>query len=120
VTVLYVEDNPANVRLMQRVLERRPEWTLTHAVTGTEGLELALAGGFDLILLDQNLPDRDGLSVLRALRASEAEDRVPVVMVTADASAQQRERAGAAGADGSVIKPYMIDDLLAVLDAHAS
>ena len=108
-----------DVRLMQRVLERGPEWSLTHAATGTEGLKLALAERFDLILLDQNLPDTDGLTVLRAVRERESGHRVPIVMVTADTSARQQERASAADADGSVIKPYMIDDVLAVLDAHA-
>jgi signal transduction histidine kinase/CheY-like chemotaxis protein len=116
--VLYVEDNLSNLRLVERILQRRPEWRLTHAAGGVVGLDLALTTDFDLILLDQDLPDMKGLAVLGALRESEDRADVPVVIVSADGSPGQQKRALGAGADGYLVKPFTIDGLLEVLDAR--
>jgi signal transduction histidine kinase/CheY-like chemotaxis protein len=118
--VLYIEDNPANLRLVERILQRRPEWSLTQATGGVAGRELALAERFDLILLDQHLPDLEGLTILRELRERADRAAVPVIVVSADASPGQRERARAAGADGYLVKPFTIDELLEVLDAQTT
>jgi len=117
--VLYVEDNLSNLRLVERILQRRPTWSLTHAPGGVAGLELALATRFDLILLDQDLPDMKGLAILQALRESEDRADVPIVIVSADAAPGQQKRALAAGADDYLVKPFTIDGLLRVLDARA-
>jgi CheY-like chemotaxis protein/anti-sigma regulatory factor (Ser/Thr protein kinase) len=116
--VLYVEDNLSNLRLVERILQRRPAWSLTHAPGGVTGLELALATPFDLILLDQDLPDMEGLAVLQALRESEDRADVPIVIVSADAAPGQQKRALSAGADDYLVKPFTIDGLLEVLDAR--
>jgi signal transduction histidine kinase/CheY-like chemotaxis protein len=116
--VLYVEDNLSNLRLVERILKRRPEWTLTHAGGGISGLELALAKRFDLILLDQDLPDMKGLAVLRGVRERPDRADVPIVIVSADAAPGQQKRALAAGADGYLVKPFTIDGLLEILDAR--
>ena len=84
--VLYVEDNVSNLRLVERILELRPGWQLTHAADGATGLDLALSAVFDLVLLDKNLPDLHGLEVLRQLRSRENRLRVPVVILSADAA----------------------------------
>ncbi|MBJ7329628.1 MAG: response regulator [Solirubrobacteraceae bacterium] len=117
--LLYIEDNPSNLRLVERILERRPAWVMTHADRAAPGLKLALATRFDLILLDQHLPDGEGVSILEPLRARDDRVDVPVVMVTADASPGQRERAASAGANGYLVKPFTIRELLSVLDAWA-
>ncbi|HEY5054446.1 MAG TPA: ATP-binding protein, partial [Solirubrobacterales bacterium] len=116
--VLYVEDNLSNLRLVERILQRRPVWDLTHAAGGVSGLELALATRFDLILLDQDLPDMEGLAILRALREQEDRADVPVVIVSADAAPGQQKKALVAGANGYLVKPFTIDGLLEVLDTR--
>ena len=68
-TVLYVEDNSSNVELMERLVGRRPAWTLLVAGRGALGLELAAAAQPDLVLLDLHLPDMDGIEVLRRCAA---------------------------------------------------
>jgi signal transduction histidine kinase/CheY-like chemotaxis protein len=98
--VLYIEDNLSNLRLVERILQRRPAWALTHAPGGVTGLELALATPFDLVLLDQDLPDMTGLEILSALRESEDRADVPIVIVSADGAPGQQKRALAAGANG--------------------
>ena len=118
-SVLYVEDNVSNLRLVERVLELRPGWRLTHAGDGATGLDLALSGVFDLVLLDQNLPDLHGLEVLRQLRSRENRLDVPVVILSADAAPGKVTRALNAGASDYLVKPFSVEGLLAVLDEYA-
>ena len=118
-SVLYVEDNVSNLRLVERVLELRPGWRLTHAGDGATGLDLALSQSFDLVLLDQNLPDIHGLEVLRQLRSRESRIDVPIVVLSADAAPGKVTRALNAGATDYLVKPFSVEGLLAVLDEHA-
>ena len=115
-TVLYIEDNPSNLRLVRRVLQRRPGVTLASAMEGLEGLELASTLTPDLILLDLDLPDVDGEEVLRRLRADQHTSGIPVVVITADATAGRRTRLLAEGARGYLTKPLDIAAFLATLD----
>ena len=115
-TVLYIEDNPSNLRLVRRVLQRRPGVTLASAMQGREGLELASTLAPDLILLDLDLPDVDGEEVLRRLRVDRQTSEIPVVVVTADATAGRRTRLLAQGARGYLTKPIDIRAFLATLD----
>lgn len=117
--VLYIEDNLSNLRLVERILGLRPTWDITHAPDGASGLELATNTHFDLILLDQNLSDLHGLDVLRELRHREDRFDVPVIIVSADAAPGQLKRALAAGATDYLVKPFTIDAMLEILDAHA-
>jgi signal transduction histidine kinase/ActR/RegA family two-component response regulator len=118
-SVLYVEDNLSNLRLVERILELRPGWRMTHASDGVTGLDLALSTPFDLVLLDQNLPDMHGLEVLRQLRSRENRLDVPVVILSADAAPGKVTRALNAGATDYLVKPFSVEGLLAVLDEHA-
>ncbi len=118
-SVLYVEDNVSNLRLVERILELRPGWRMTHASDGATGLEHALSTPFDLVLLDQNLPDLHGLEVLRQLRSRENRIDVPVVILSADAAPGKVTRALNAGATDYLVKPFSVEGLLAVLDEHA-
>jgi PAS domain S-box-containing protein len=115
-TVLFVEDNLANVRLVERIVEMRPHASLLVAMQGQMGIELATVHQPDLVLLDLNLPDLGGEVVLRRLRADPRTRSIPVVIVSADASPGQAERLLAAGAAGYVTKPFRIPELLALLD----
>jgi signal transduction histidine kinase/ActR/RegA family two-component response regulator len=116
-TLLYIEDNASNVRLLEGILLRRPSWSLSHAGHGRLGMELATSRPFDLILLDLHLPDISGAEVLRNLRANPGTAKVPIVVLSADASPGQIDRLIAAGADSYVTKPIDVEDLLNLLDA---
>lgn len=114
--VLYVEDNPANIALMTRIVELRDGATLTVATTGEEGVATAVAARPDLVLLDLHLPDMRGDEVLRALRLDPATRDVPVVIVTADATPGVRQRLVGLGADGFLTKPVDVNDVLNWID----
>jgi len=114
--VLFVEDNLANVRLMERIFERRPHVRLLTAMQGSLGLELAREHRPDLILLDLNLPDLSGEEVLRQLREDPALWGVPVVMISGDAIPSHVQRMLDRGAHGYITKPFDIQQILRVLD----
>ena len=116
-TVLYIEDNLSNLRLVERILARRPEVTLISAMQGSIGLELARQHRPDFILLDLHLPDIQGDEVLRQLRADPGTAQLPIVMISADATDAQIERLRAAGASDYLTKPIDVRAFLALVDA---
>lgn len=115
-TVLYIEDNISNLRLVERLLTHRPSVRLISALQGRLGQELAVQHHPDLILLDVHLPDIPGAEVLRRLRAEPSTNDIPVVMLSADATQSQIDRFLNAGAAGYLVKPLDLNALLAVLD----
>jgi len=114
--VLYIEDDPVNFTLVERILEFRPGLKLKHARNGGSGVEMALAHHPRLILLDLNLPDMHGSEVLRQLQNEPTTAKVPVVVLSADATPSQIERLLTAGARNYLTKPFDIDPFLAVVD----
>jgi CheY-like chemotaxis protein len=114
--VLHVEDNPFNLKLVERVLERRPELRLAEARTGAAGLALAAELVPSLILLDLRLPDISGDSVLRLLREDALTREIPVVVISAEARPAEADRLLAAGANEFLVKPIDIVMLLEVVD----
>jgi signal transduction histidine kinase/CHASE3 domain sensor protein len=116
VKVLYVEDNLSNNLLMARILESRPGVELISAMQGRLGLELALQHQPDLICLDLHLPDINGDEVLRILRNQPATARIPIAMISADATAGQIERLMAAGANHYFTKPLDVKAILQYVD----
>jgi protein-histidine pros-kinase len=118
-TLLYIEDNAPNVRVIEHLLRLRPQWRLMHAALGSLGIELADAHEPDLVLLDLHLPDLSGREVLAAIRARPAMRHTPVVVLTADASAGLAHRIRDAGATDYLTKPLDIDRLLGYLDGVA-
>lgn len=116
-TVLHIEDNLSNLRLVEQLVRQRPEVKLITAIQGRLGLELARQHRPDLILLDLNLPDMNGIDVLTALRADPATQAIPVAIVSADATPGQADRLRANGAIAYLAKPLDVTALLAVLDA---
>lgn len=111
VDVLYIEDNQVNAILVARILERLPGVRLTVCTNGESGFSAACSMSPALILLDLQLPDIDGFEVLRRLR-TEQFHAGPVFVLTADASANSRERASQAGADRVLTKPLQVAEFL--------
>jgi PAS domain S-box-containing protein len=119
-TLLYIEDNHSNVRLLQRILARRPGWELVHTDRGRRGLELVATCDPAMIMLDLHLPDMDGIDVLRELRHQPGGGSRPLVIASADASPGQVSRLIAAGVDAYITKPLDVRDVLGLLDRFAA
>ena len=114
-TLLYVEDNLANLSLVETILLSRPAWRLLPALQGGLGVELAREHRPDVVLLDLHLPDLPGAEVLRRLRADPRTASIPVVVVSADATPASVERLRQAGADAYVTKPLDVEEFLRVV-----
>jgi CheY-like chemotaxis protein len=115
-TVLYVDDEPANVELVQAVLARRPEVTLLVAMQAGTGLELAREHRPALVLLDLHLPDMTGQEVLARLRSDPGTAATRIVVLSADDRPELVDSLIADGADGFLGKPFRLADLLTLVD----
>ena len=115
--ILVVEDNERNMRLFCDVLQASGYRTL-EAVTGESAVELALEHEPDLVLMDIQLPDIDGVEALARLRADERSASLPVLALTAQAMEGDRERFVAAGFDGYLSKPVDIAEFVATVKRH--
>lgn len=114
-TVLYVEDNPANLKLVRQALARHPQVTLLEALNGALGLDLAQVHLPDVILLDINMPGMNGLEVLARLKADPATRDIPVLALSAAAMEKDVERGKGAGFEEYLTKPIDIKLLLETL-----
>jgi CheY-like chemotaxis protein/anti-sigma regulatory factor (Ser/Thr protein kinase) len=114
--VLYIEDNPANLKLVSQLLGRHPHVHLITAHTANLGLELAVAHRPELILLDINMPGMDGYQLLSVLRADARLRDIPVVAVTANAMPGDHARGRAAGFVDYLSKPIDIERFHAIID----
>ena len=115
--VLVVEDNEKNMKLFRDVLESAGFDTLA-ATTGGQAVEVASEQVPDLVLMDIQLPDFDGVEALGRLRADERTASMPVLALTAQAMEGDRERFLAAGFDGYVSKPVDIAEFVATVRRH--
>ena len=115
-TVLYIEDNPSNLRLIERIFAQRPSVRLLSAMHGNLGLDLADLHTPDWILLDLHLPDISGEEVLRRLRANPRTQRIPITILSADATAGQISRLLEAGARDYLTKPLDVRKLIDLLE----
>jgi signal transduction histidine kinase len=116
VALLYVEDNLANIRLVERILSSRPDIRLVAAMQGRLALDLAREHRPDLVLLDLDLPDLPGIEILQRLRGELGLTTTPVVVLSADASPGQRRRLEEAGAADYLTKPLDVRRFLEVVD----
>jgi len=114
--ILCIEDNPANLRLVERILARRKDIRMLSAASPSIGLELAQNHLPALILLDINLPEMDGYAVMECLRTNEATRHIPVVAISANAMAKDLARGKAAGFHDYLTKPLDVDKLLTVVN----
>ena len=119
-TVLYIEDNPVNVLVMEAMLGRLPNLRLCVATLPMTGLEMALSERPDLILLDIQLPGIDGFEVLRRLRRDAASRAIPVIAVSANAMASDVAQGLAAGFVEYLTKPLQMTRLHAAVEAALS
>jgi two-component system, cell cycle response regulator DivK len=115
--ILVVEDNEKSMKLFRDVLQAKGYRTL-EATTGRQAVELAIERGPDLVLMDIQLPDIDGIEALGRLRADECTASIPVLALTAQAMQGDRERFLAAGFDGYVSKPVNIVELVGTVKQH--
>ena len=114
-TILYIEDNLSNLTLVEQVLAEQPDLQLITAMGGQRGLDLARTHLPDLILLDLHLPDLPGWEVLAQLRRESATAAIPVIIISADATARQIKGLMAAGAHGYLTKPLEIEQFFKVI-----
>lgn len=115
--ILVVEDNAKNMKLFREVLVATGYETL-EATTGGEAVDMASEHTPDLVLMDIQMPDIDGVEALRRLRADDRTASIPVVALTAQAMQGDRERFLAAGFDGYVSKPVNVRDLIGTVREH--
>jgi signal transduction histidine kinase/ActR/RegA family two-component response regulator len=114
--ILYIEDNLSNLTLIEELLHERPDIELLTAMQGKLGLELARQHLPDLVLLDLHLPDIHGREVLRELKSFDATRAVPVVVISADATASQIKHLLSAGATTYLTKPLDVSEFFRVID----
>ena len=113
-TILVVEDNEKSRRLLRKVLEVSG-YRVVEAETGLGAVRAAIEHRPDLILMDYQLPDIDGVEAFHRIRAEPALARVPVIAVTASAMPQDGQRMRDAGFDGLATKPISVNGLLATV-----
>ncbi len=114
--VLYVEDNPANLKLVSQIIARRVDLRLLTAVTGALGVELARANLPEVILMDINLPDISGIEALEIIRNDTATATIPVVAISANAMPHDIERGMRAGFFRYLTKPINVDEFMDTLN----
>jgi len=116
-TVLYVEDNPANLQLVEQLIARFPDIGLTTAVNGTLGIECARATQPQVILMDINLPGINGIKALKILREDASTAHIPVIALSANAMPRDIEKGLEAGFFRYLTKPIKITEFMATLNA---
>jgi PAS domain S-box-containing protein len=114
--ILYIEDNLSNLNLVEQMLAERSHIELLTAMQGGLGIDLARQHSPDLILLDLHLPDLRGHEVLARLRKDKTTQHIPVVVISADATAGQIQRLMKAGAHSYLTKPLDIAEFFRVVD----
>jgi PAS domain S-box-containing protein len=115
-TLLYVEDNPANLKLIEQLIARSPDIALLTARDGLEGVELARANQPDVILMDINLPGISGIEALKILREDPVTAHIPVVALSANAMLGDIEKALQAGFFRYLTKPIKVRELMETLE----
>jgi CheY-like chemotaxis protein/nitrogen-specific signal transduction histidine kinase len=114
-TLLCVEDNPANLKLVEQLIARRPDMRLLTAVNGTLGIELARASQPEVILMDINLPDISGIEALKILRDDPATAHIPVVALSANAMPRDIEMGMKTGFFRYLTKPIKVNEFMDAL-----
>jgi PAS domain S-box-containing protein len=115
-TLLYVEDNPANLKLVEQIIARHSDMSLLTAVNGNLGIEIARASHPDVILMDINLPGINGFEALKILRSDASTAHIPVIAVSANAMPLDVERGQNAGFFRYITKPIKVDEFMEALD----
>ncbi|WP_242116605.1 response regulator [Sphingomonas lacusdianchii] len=112
-SILAVDDS-ASLRMAIRIALTGAGYTVTEAGDGVEGLTKATSTKFDMIVTDLNMPNMDGLSMIRELRKQPAQAGVPIIFLTTESDPEMKNQAKAAGATGWLVKPFVPDQLVKV------
>jgi CheY-like chemotaxis protein len=115
-TLLYVEDNPANLKLIEQLIARRPDIRLLSARDGNLGIELARAHRPEVILMDINLPGISGIEALKILREDKATAHIPVIALSANAMPRDVEKGLQAGFFRYLTKPIRVNEFMDTLE----
>jgi CheY-like chemotaxis protein len=115
-TLLYVEDNPANLKLVEQLISRRPDLRLLTAVNGNRGIELARNLLPNVILMDINLPDISGFEALKILHSGAATAHIPIIALSANAMPLDIEKGLKAGFLRYLTKPIKVSEFMEALD----
>jgi signal transduction histidine kinase/AmiR/NasT family two-component response regulator len=115
-TVLYIEDNPANLMLVEDLIARRPDLRMLSAIDGISGIEMARASLPDVILMDINLPGISGIKALRILADDPATMHIPVVALSANAMPRDIQKGLEAGFFRYLTKPIKVNEFMDTLD----
>ena len=115
-TLLYVEDNPANLKLVEQLIARRPDMRLLSARDGNTGIELARAHQPEVILMDINLPGISGIEALKILREDPPTAHIPVVALSANAMPRDIEKGLQAGFFRYLTKPIKVNEFMDTLE----
>jgi CheY-like chemotaxis protein len=116
-TLLYVEDNPANLDLVEQLIARRPDLRLLSAADGNLGVEFARVYLPDVILMDINLPGISGLDAMKILRADPMTAHIPIIALSANAVPHDIQRAIQAGFFDYLTKPIKVRQFMETLDS---
>jgi two-component system chemotaxis response regulator CheY len=114
-TILAVDDS-ASIRQTVKIALSSAGHTIVEAVNGADGLSKAGEAAFDLVITDLNMPEMDGLSMIRQLRKLSAYTGVPILFLTTESAAEVKQQAKAAGATGWITKPFAADQLARVVE----
>ena len=115
-SLLYIEDNPANLILVQQIISRHPDIHLETAANGISGIEMGRGSQPDVILMDINLPDIDGFEALKILRSDPATARIPVIAISANAMPRDIKKGMEAGFFRYITKPIKINEFMDALN----
>jgi len=115
-TLLYVEDNPANLKLVEQLIARRPDMRLLSARDGNTGIELARAHQPEVILMDINLPGISGIEALKILRDDPDTAHIPVVALSANAMPRDIEKGLQVGFFRYLTKPIKVNEFMDTLE----
>ena len=117
-TILYIEDNPANLKLVTHIFEKQPNIEIISAYTPTLGLDLIMSTKPDLVLLDIQLPEMSGYDVLATLRNNPETKDIPVIAVTANAMPSEIKKGLHAGFNNYLTKPINVSQIIEVVNEH--
>ena len=115
-TLLYVEDNPANLELVEQLIARRPDLRLLSAADGNLGIEFARAYQPEVILMDINLPGISGIEAMKILRADPSTAHIPIIALSANAVPRDIEKGLEAGFFNYLTKPIKVNQFMDALD----
>lgn len=114
-TRILAVDDSASMRDMVSIALTGAGFEVTAAANGTQALQLAKQHSFDLVLSDVNMPDMNGIALIRALRAEPAYRFTPILMLTTESSPERKNEGREAGATGWIVKPFDPEQLVATM-----